>query len=140
MAKLDAPQEIKLTFASLWLSYGDTIRSDSPHRLLAKVLWKFMPRYAGGPLVLFRGETARNYANGEIGFSWTSDPVVAESFARFSGRSLQENVLLRAEVSADNIIFSSVEFGDPKGELEYVVDTRHLDRIEVLQRFPASAG
>lgn len=76
------PDEIRQAFLRLWLRYGDGIRQETDNDLaLAAGLRMLLPSYEGPPVRLYRGEGARNRKYRTYGLSWTTDRVVAESFA-----------------------------------------------------------
>src|SRR5690606_17139289 len=93
-----------------------------------------LPPYDGAPMLLYRGEGARNLRRRTYGPSWTKSREMAETFAlqdrwRYTRGG---SVLLETLAPAEAIICASDEFQ----EEEYLVDRRMLDNVKVLDRYP----
>lgn len=127
------PDKAREFFLAIWLRHGDHIRQETDDDLaLAAGLRMLLPSYEGPSIRLYRGEGAQNRRFRTYGLSWTTDRVVAESFAKgMCRRGVGGSVLLETLAPVDAIICASNEFG----ESEYLVDRRALDRVTVLARF-----
>jgi len=65
-----ASDEIRQRFVPFWLESGDHIRQETgSDALLAQGLRVLLPRYAGPPLTLYRGDSARNRRRHTYGLS-----------------------------------------------------------------------
>jgi len=126
-------------FHSLWTVTGHRIRERLANDdLLGDTLRALLPRYEGPSLTLYRGENAERWEQGVVGFAWTQDIEVATMFAR-GLQALQGGggVLLTVEASSEAVIAEPNDHSrNWLGEGEYVVDSRHLDDIRVIERFP----
>src|SRR4051794_29135699 len=74
-ARLDnAPDEIRAVFLRMWLTAGETLRSNIGDDLvLLPALRVLLPPYTGGSVRLFRGDSFGNRLRRTYGMSWSSD-------------------------------------------------------------------
>jgi hypothetical protein len=96
-----------------------------------------LPPYKGPAITLYRGDGARNRQRRTYGLSWTSNPDVAEAFAKGLYRnSMGGSVILQADVPAEAIICHVAADADHDryDEAEYLVDRRRLGRVKVIER------
>lgn len=86
---------------------------------------------------LFRGQSAAEYERGAVGFSWTTDPMVAEVYAR--GRwNAGPAVVLAAAVphrAIINVVDHVVRFGVTENA-EIICDPRMIHHVMVVDRPP----
>lgn len=122
-------------FAEVWNRKGDHIRGEChKHEALIIGLRRLLPAYQGkGGIQLYRGETAWNRRSRAYGISWTSDWMIAQSFAEFKGTSHGGGVLLGVIASKEAII---AKMRVASREREYLVDRRFLRDVFVIKRFP----
>ena len=132
------PDCIHDTALRCWISYGDSMRQEVGDDLvLLDGLKTLLPPYSGPALRLYRGELFPNRCRRTYGIAWTSSREVAESYGlRTIRRSCDGGtVLLASDVPADAILCAVPEHEDRYGEVEYLVDRRRLERVEVLARY-----
>jgi hypothetical protein len=132
--------QAKIAFQTAWTAEeGLRLRDVFPPGkdvILLDVLAKMLPGYSGPPIELFRGERGSNHEARTYGPSWTSKRNVAEMFARGLNCCPQTGgVLLRTEAPANAVLAPPNDHSHYLGELEYVVDRRALNWIEVLESF-----
>lgn len=130
----------KVAFASQWVTHGAKIREQmADDTLLVRALRKWLPRFHGDGLVLYRGESAERVADRHYGLCWTTKIEVATMFASGLNAVLPDGgVLLRAFASRDAVISGPGRHSVYLGEAEHTVDPARLADVEVLGRFPAA--
>jgi hypothetical protein len=131
-----APDAFRRAFAELWIVNGDDIRDQVNDDLaLIGALRQLLPPYRGGPLTLYRGDSAFNRRRRTYGHSWTSSLDTARGFAYGVWRAFDGgSVVLKSIVPPAAIICAPALQGDDYGEDEYLVDRRKLGRVEVIER------
>lgn len=137
-APLGAPARLRTRFARVWVADGDHLRSEVGNDLvLIAGLRVLLPPYVGGPMRLYRGDSAWNRRRRTYGVSWTAEIDVARGFAKgwrtFEGGS----VLLTTMAAPDAIISVPTAAHDSrfKEEKEYLVDRRRLLQVAVVERY-----
>jgi hypothetical protein len=133
-----APDHFRREFLIAWVNTGDHLRGEvSDDLVLMDGLRALLPVYTGGPLVLYRGESAWNRRRRTYGLSWSDDREVAESFAEFSAGMYGDGaVLLRTVAPPEAIICAPALVTEWRDEREFLVDRRKLGTVEVLRRYP----
>lgn len=98
--------KVQFWFLKKWLRSGDAIRSSvNCDLVLLRALRRLLPAYAGGDMVLYRGDSAFNRRRRTYGMSWSASELVADGFAQGIWRSCQGgSVVLRADVPAGAIL------------------------------------
>jgi hypothetical protein len=137
----DIPDSSRELVLSLWIRSGDGWRDDvNNDLLLIDVLRNLMPPYRGGEIRLFRGDSVFNRRRRTYGMAWTSDPVVAESFADSRALMYQDGGVLLETFAPPNAIIcvphDHIEDEWHAGEAEYLVDRRRLGEVRVVKRYP----
>lgn len=124
-------------FATQWVTHGAKIREQiADDTLLVRVLRKWLPRFHGEGMILYRGESSKRVASGHCGLCWTTKIEVATMFASgLNAVSPDGGVLLRAYASRDAVISGPGRHSLYLGEAEHTVDPAHLTDVEVLGRF-----
>lgn len=119
----------------LWTVNGGNLRCKvREDGLIADVLGRALPRYVGESMTLYRGECRFLYEANSIGFCWTPEKAVAETFAR--GRNAVESggVVLRTIADSSAILCSPNHHSSIQmQEHEYTCDPRLLCHIDVLE-------
>lgn len=120
----------------LWLTNGDDLRDSAPSDLLLiDLLRVVLPPYAGAPLTLYRGDSARNRKRRTYGMSWTTDESIAQAFAHgYRDIYMGGTVVLKTVAPPDAIICAPAEIDNRYEEAEYVVDRRRLYDVRVIER------
>lgn len=141
LAKLPkVSNESRALVLSIWIRSGDHWRSEvNDDLLLLDVLRNLLPPYKRDAVRLFRGESAFNRRHRTYGFAWTSDRIVAESFAKNNAeRCSGGTALLETFAPRDAIICVPQDHNKEfhAGEAEYIVDRRRLDEVRVIKRCP----
>lgn len=103
--------------------------------LLMDMLWKWLPRYNGPELLLYRGENIDRFELGSVGTAWTDKESVAKMFASGLNAEGKGGVILESVVPADAIIAGPSAHSIYLGEYEYTVDRRRLSTISLNCRF-----
>ncbi|WLG57711.1 hypothetical protein PSH77_04135 [Pseudomonas extremorientalis] len=103
--------------------------------LLMDMLWKWLPRYNGSELLLYRGENLDRFELGKIGTAWSDKESVAEMFAGGLNAEGRGGVLLETTGSPNSIIAGPSAHSIYLQEYEYTVDTRRLSTITVKSHF-----
>jgi hypothetical protein len=134
-------QEGCLLMLRHWIDRGDQLRQAiSDDLLLCDAFRASMPRYHGGDLKIYRGETTWNRRRRRYGLSWTDDPSVAQGFAEGVTRTHEGgSVVLETIAPAQAIIcIPKHHTNDPSDdyESEILVDRRCLKRVNVIRRLP----
>lgn len=76
------PDDLRSSFQREWTVRSHRIREMfGDDRLLSDVLRRFLPPYVGQGSTIYRGEQAARVASGIVGFNWSADRNVAETFA-----------------------------------------------------------
>lgn len=122
---------------SLWTVNGGHLRRKIKNDdLILDVLLKYLPKYEGEGLVVYRGECRFLFEENKIGFCWTPDIDVATMFARGLNAIESGGVLLKA-FAAENAIISSPNEHSTKQmqEHEYTCNPRLLENIEVIEAY-----
>lgn len=122
---------------SLWTVNGGHLRRKIKNDdLVLDVLLKYLPKYEGEGLVVYRGECRFLFEENKIGFCWTPDIDVATMFARGLNAIESGGVLLKA-FAAENAIISSPNEHSAKQmqEHEYTCNPRLLENIEVIDAY-----
>ena len=91
---LDPSESFRSEVLDLWVQSGDGIRTETTDLVLIDALWVLLPKYRGGPLKLYRGETLWNRSRRTYGPSWTSDIEWAIGFAERNARYAMEAVVI----------------------------------------------
>ncbi|WP_050898697.1 hypothetical protein [Nitrospirillum viridazoti] len=132
------PDITRVHFLEQWVTRGDDLRDRvNDDSLLLGGLRVLLPRYAGPPVTLYRGDRAFNRRRRSYGMSWSTARDVAEGFARGEHQtSVGGSVLLETFAPPDAIICSPAMLGDDMEEAEYLVDRRRLTGVRVIERFP----
>jgi hypothetical protein len=136
--KVPVPKHFRQVFLRMWLSNGDSLRSDVDDDLvLTRALRVLLPAYKGPARTLYRGDGFRNRKGRTYGLAWSSSRSVAEHFAVDRAKLYKEGtVLLVATVPPENIICNLGRRDNRYGENEYLVDRRGLVGVRVLRRYP----
>lgn len=131
------PDSLREAFVLTWITMGDTIRDEvQDDKVLGLGLRRLLPRYEGGPVTLYRGDSARNRRHRSYGLSWSSNHDAARSFALGIWRSFDGgSVLLRCEPPAAAILCAIPEHHDMHGEAEFLVDSRMARLIKFVERY-----
>jgi hypothetical protein len=134
-----AGPRVREWFLATWIDSGNSIRDAVGRDLvLTDVLHALLLPYAGPPVVLYRGESLWNRRRCTYGPSWTASREVAEFFAQqgmyriYTGGS----ELLHTEAPATAIICHVDPHGEFNEQEEFLVDRRHLGRVEGLTHYP----
>ncbi len=122
----------------LWIESGghlrNKIRDDS---LVLRILRKALPGYQGLGLTLYRGECEFLYLRDAIGFSWTPDVKVAETFASGLNAIESRGALLTAYAPPEAILAPpNSHSADWLGEHEYTCDPGRLRHLTLVRAFP----
>ncbi|WP_240865228.1 hypothetical protein [Pseudomonas sp. B707] len=104
--------------------------------LLMDMLWKWLPRYNGPALLLYRGENFNRFELGKIGTAWSDKESVARMFAGGLNAEGKGGVILETIAPADAIIAGPSAHSIYLGEYEYTVDRRRLSTINLKSHFP----
>jgi hypothetical protein len=146
-AKLtDVPAKSRTMMLALWVQDGDALRDSVANDLLLfDALRNILPPYRGGPISLFRGETWFNRRRRAYGLSWSSDRIVAESFARnYPNFYVKGTLVLETLAPADAIIcvpqLCGIDQLPPDAEAEYLVDRRRLKSVKAIAKYPPSSA
>jgi hypothetical protein len=95
-----------------------------------------LPPYKGGPLRLYRGDSADNRRRRTYGLSWTQDREVAYGFANSIWRDFDGgSVVLTTLAAPEAIISRPGTRNDKYGEKEYLVD-RRLVKVDLVDHLP----
>ena len=117
--------EIQSVFLGSWVGHKNLSLAVGDDRALRAALRVLLATYDGPPVRLFRGTTARERRRRRYGTSWTSNREIAELFAeRHDGGLLIETLALPEAILCD-----VAAAGGPYDESEYLVDRRHLRRV-----------
>ncbi len=124
-------------FARFWCEYGDTIRNEvGDDSVLISGLWKLLPSYHGRPRTLYRGCSMISRKHRSYGPSWTSDLIVAKSYAiNFHKMSGDPSVLIKTIAPPDAIVCEVSCYCESFEEDEFIVDRRRLHAVDVIDRF-----
>ncbi len=122
----------------LWIVHGGHIRRlVSNDSLVLAWLKIILPKYSGGALRLYRGESKFLYDQGLIGFCWTPKKDIAEMFASGLNAIESGGVLLSAIFSPESILSApNSHSSDWLCEFEYTCDPTRIREFEVLNRYP----
>lgn len=132
-------QALQKAFHTKWIESGHFIRSQiKDDKAVAHLLSKLMPQYDGEGLIVFRGENERRFNSGQIGFCWTSNPEVAEMFARGLNACQSQGLLLQAYAPSESIFSGPNEHSHYLGESEVTVDPALLKNIQIISYYPRS--
>lgn len=131
--------ELKKSFQLLWVEKGHNIRSQvNDDKNLLYVLRSLLPPYMGKGLWLYRGENLARFEIQKIGFCWTAKENIAKMFASGLNAYKTGGVLLKAWAPPTAIISGPNEHSKYLGEDEITVDALSVEKLQVLQKFPAS--
>ena len=122
-----------------WVIWGDSLRNEIGEDLfLIELLGVLMPKYEGGAILLYRGDSFFNRCRRTYGLSWTSSRKVARSFADgiFCRTSKGGSCLLETYAPHDAVICAPGLLNNDYGKDEFIVDRRRLKRVDILERFP----
>jgi hypothetical protein len=103
--------------------------------LLMDMLWKWLPRYNGSELLLYRGENLDRFELGRIGTAWSDKESVAKMFASGLNAEGRGGVILETTGAANSIIAGPSAHSIYLQEYEYTIDTRRLSTISVKCHF-----
>lgn len=143
LANIPTPSaECQVAFHSAWISQGLNLRETfEVDPFIPAALAKLLPGYSGPAVELFRGERYTNHQSKCYGPSWSSKQAVAERFASGLNRCPKSGGVVLRTIAPANAILASPKTGlHMIEEAEYIVDRRHLQHIEVVQRFPPDSG
>lgn len=122
-------------FRDFWVREGgylrDAVRDDLT---LIDALRVLLPAYKGGPLRLYRGESADSRRRRQYGLSWTRRVSTAEAFASEEWR-IGGGVLLETDAPSEAVI-CSIKNSNAASEDEVLIDRRKLGLVRVLRRVP----
>jgi len=131
-------QELSMAFHTQWHVCHHRLRElVDDDRLLLDLAAAWLPRYEGPGLELYRGENIDRFEVGRIGSAWSNKLATAELFARAQNNAGRGGVVLRAAVPAPAIIAGPSAHSLRMDESEFTVDTRKLEAVALLTRFPA---
>lgn len=136
---ITASEDLAALFHTEWTTHGEKIREqvDDDARL-ARVLRRWLPPYAGGAVTLYRGESAARLESGRVGLCWTPLRRVAEMYGSgLNATGPGGGVLLRVDAPAAAVIAGPGRHSKYLDEEEYTVDPTKLERLEVIDRYPA---
>jgi len=122
-------------FLTIWVQTKSMLREVEAIPLI-KGLRALFPPYDGPAIKVYRGETLAKATKGKCGISWTTDPEVAEEFAKDS-RQVAEggSCVIETWAFPEAIIGSTALVGDFYNEREILIDRRRLGRIGIFKRF-----
>jgi hypothetical protein len=124
-------------FGSCWTQHGRRIRElVGGDRLLSDLLRLRLPPYAGGPLILYRGENLERWRAGALGLAWTPDIEVARMFASGLNAVAPGGILLRCTFEPTSIISGPNAHSGRLGEHQFTVDPFSATDVQVLEEFP----
>ncbi len=120
---------------TLWTVNGGHLRRKIKNDdLVLDVLLRFLPKYNGEGLIVYRGECKFLFEDNKIGFCWTPKEEVARVFAGGLNSIESGGVLLKAFAPQNAIISSPNEHSAKQmGEHEYTCNPRLLENIEVIR-------
>ena len=102
--------------------------------LLMDMLWKWLPRYDGPELKLYRGENIDRFELGRIGTAWSEKESVAKMFACGLNAEGKGGLILETVAPVDAIIAGPSAHSKYLGECEYTLDRRRLGKININSR------
>ncbi|WP_256350949.1 hypothetical protein [Pseudomonas veronii] len=108
--------------------------------LLMDMLWKWLPRYNGPELLLYRGENLDRFELGRIGTAWSDKESVAKMFASGLNAEGRGGVILETIGTAKSIIAGPSAHSIHLQEYEYTIDRRRLSTISVKCHFAPRRG
>lgn len=119
---------------TLWTVNGGHLRRKIKNDdLVLDVLFKFLPKYEGEGLIVYRGECRFLFEDKKIGFCWTPKEEVARVFASGLNSIESGGILLKAFAPQNAIISSPNEHSSMQmEEYEYTCNPRLLENIEVI--------
>jgi len=122
---------------TLWTVNGGHLRRKIKNDdLVLDVLLKFLPRYEGEGLIVYRGECRFLFEDNKIGFCWTPTEEVARIFASGLNSIESGGVLLKAFAPQKAIISSPNEHSAKQmEEHEYTCNPRLLENVEVIRTY-----
>lgn len=122
---------------TLWTVNGGHLRRKIKNDdLVLDVLLKFLPKYEGEGLIVYRGECRFLFEDNKIGFCWTPSEEVARIFASGLNSIESGGVLLKAFASQKAIISSPNEHSAKQmEEHEYTCNPRLLENVEVIRTY-----
>lgn len=122
---------------ALWTVNGGHLRRKTKNdNLVLEVLLKFMPKYTGKGMILYRGECRFLYDANKIGFCWSPNIDIATSFAKGLNSIESGGVLLKAYVPSHSIISAPNDHSIRQmEEYEYTCNPKLLENIQVVQMF-----
>lgn len=130
--------ELQEAFHSFWVEKGHRIRSQiNDDTQLLHILRLMLPPYTGDGQWLYRGENVARYKAGNIGFCWTDKEGIAKMFVSGLNAYKTGGVLLKAWAPSTAIITSPNEHSKYLGEDEITVDGLSVEKLQILQKFPA---
>jgi hypothetical protein len=104
--------------------------------LLMDMLWKWLPRYNGSELLLYRGENLDRFELGRVGTAWSDKESVAKMFASGLNAEGRGGVILETTGTANSIIAGPSAHSIYLREYEYTLDRRRLSTISLKCHFP----
>jgi len=119
---------------TLWTVNGGHLRRKIKNDdLVLDVLLKYLPKYEGEGLIVYRGECRFLFEDKKIGFCWTPKEKVAMVFASGLNSIESGGILLKAFAPKNAIISSPNEHSSKQmEEYEYTCNPRLLENIEVI--------
>lgn len=135
-----APSDLhREAFATQWVTHGAKVRQQvRDDSLLIQTLRRWLPKYDGGGLVLYRGESAERAEKQRYGLCWTPKIEVATMFASgLNSMPVGGGVLLQTYASRDAIVSGPSYHSKYLGEFEHTVDPTLLSDVQILSRFPS---
>lgn len=107
--------------------------------LITEMLWSWLPRYSGPPLLLYRGENRDRYEGRMLGSAWTDKKEIARMFASGLNSCGSGGVILSTMAPSDAIIAAPSKHSIYLGEREFSLDVRRLLEITPIEYFPKSS-
>jgi len=123
---------------TLWTVNGGHLRRKVKNdNLILDILLKYLPKYEGDSLTLYRGECKFLFDDNKIGFCWTPIESVAIQFARGLNSIESGGVLLKAYAPHTAVISSPNKHSSQQmGEHEYTCNPKLLENITVIKTYP----
>jgi hypothetical protein len=133
-------KKARIAFLSIWIECAHHIRREvADDIVLLDALRRLLPPYQGPALVLYRGETWREFSVQSYGMCWTSSRECAETFAcALNAEYPDGGVLIETFAPTDAIISQAPTSGVCGWERQYVVDRRRLNEVRQLTKYPSA--
>lgn len=126
-------------FHTHWIESAHRIRSQVGDDIqLSRMLWRILPKYTGGDLVLYRGENVNRWNEKSVGFCWSTSVEVARVFGRGLNAVDNGGLLLSCNCKADWIISGPNDHSEYLGESEFAVDPQMLSGADIVEEYEPS--